>query len=175
VPYGPPPISRDGPEGQSGTASRLIWGRCMTRVSMMSHPLLLGFEDLGELLNQISKIQNDGYPPYNLERLEDNGTGRDLLRITIAVAGFTADQLDVCVEDNRLIIRGKQTDDKSRVFLYRGIAARQFQRVFVLAEGLEVVSAGLDNGLLTIDIMRRQPERVMRKITIAPKAGNGAG
>jgi HSP20 family molecular chaperone IbpA len=139
----------------------------------MGHPLLLGFEDLGELLNQISKIQNDGYPPYNLERLEEDGTGRDLLRITIAVAGFTGDQLDVAVEDNRLIIRCKQVEDKSRVYLYRGIAARQFQRVFVLAEGLEVVSAALDNGLLIIDIMRRLPERVVRKIQIVHKDAAG--
>lgn len=153
--------------------SRFFRGRSMTRVSLMGHPLLLGFEDLGELLNQISKIQNDGYPPYNLERLEEDGTGRDLLRITIAVAGFTGDQLDVAVEDNRLIIRGKQVEDKSRVYLYRGIAARQFQRVFVLAEGLEVVSAALDNGLLIIDIMRRQPERVVRKIQIVHKDAAG--
>jgi HSP20 family molecular chaperone IbpA len=140
---------------------------------MLGHPLLLGFEELGELLDQISKIQNGGYPPYNLERVEDGG--RELLRITIAVAGFTSDQLDTTVEDNRLIIRGKQTDDKSRVFLYRGIAARQFQRVFVLADGLEVILARLDNGLLIIDLSRRPPERAVRKIAImqADASGNG--
>lgn len=140
---------------------------------MLGHPLLLGFEELGELLDQVSKIQNGGYPPYNLERVEDGG--REILRITIAVAGFTADQLDTTVEDNRLIIRGKQTDDKSRVFLYRGIAARQFQRVFVLADGLEAISARLDSGLLIIDLARRPPERVIRKIAIMQADGSGGG
>jgi HSP20 family molecular chaperone IbpA len=148
----------------------LIPGQRMTQVPLLGHPLLLGFEDLEELLGQVSKIQNGGYPPYNLERTED--TGRELLRITIAVAGFTMDQLEVLIEDNRLVIRGKQVEDKSRVFLYRGIAARQFQRIFVLADGLEVTAARLDNGLLTIDIIRRQPERIIRKIVISGADGS---
>lgn len=138
----------------------------MSRTSLLSSPLLLGFEQIEQVLDRVGKASGDGYPPYNIERLTGPGEVGDKLRITLAVAGFTRDQLDVTIEDNQLTIRGRQEDDKSRDFLHRGIAARQFQRTFVLAEGIEVRAADLENGLLSIDLERPKPERLSRTIEI---------
>ena len=112
----------------------------MTRVPSLSSPFLLGFDEIERILDRVSK-GSDGYPPYNIERVPRDGQNPERLRITLAVAGFTRDQLDVCVEESQLVIRGRQQDDKARHFLHRGIAARQFQRTFVLAEGMEVLGA----------------------------------
>ncbi|MEM9278654.1 MAG: Hsp20 family protein [Pseudomonadota bacterium] len=142
----------------------------MTRFAGFSNPLLLGFEELERVLDRATKAPNDGYPPYNIERIKNGEDGKgDVLKITLAVAGFREDDLDVDVEENQLTIRGKQMDDKERIFLHRGIAARQFQRSFVLAEGIEVSGANLYNGLLEIDLVRIQPERIVRKISIQSK------
>ncbi len=130
------------------------------RLSLFDHPFFLGFDQFERDLDRLKK-STDGYPPYNVEQC-----GEDGLRITLAVAGFTMDDLDVEVEHNQLLIRGKQTDDGERVYLHRGIAARQFQRSFVLADGIEVKEASLDNGLLHIDMQRVIPESSARKITI---------
>ncbi len=138
----------------------------MSRTSILSSPLLLGFEQIEQVLDRVGKASGDGYPPYNIERLDGSDDAAERLRITLAVAGFTRDQLDVTVEDNQLTIRGRQEDDKSREFLHRGIAARQFQRTFVLAEGIEVRNADLENGLLAIDLERPEPERLSRTIEI---------
>lgn len=138
----------------------------MTRMTPLSSPLLLGFEDIERVLDRVTKSGSDGYPPYNIERI-GAGDG-DRLRITLAVAGFTRDQLSVTVEDNQLVIRGAQSPeaDLGRHFLHRGIAARQFQRAFVLAEGIEILSAALADGLLAIDLARPAPERTIRTIEI---------
>jgi len=139
----------------------------MSRIAGFSSPLLLGFDELERVLARATKSANDGYPPYNIERLQTQpGEKGDLLRITLAVAGFREEELDISIEENQLNISGKQVDDKERVFLHRGIAARQFQRAFVLAEGIEVSGANLENGLLEIDLIRIQPERIIRKISI---------
>ena len=139
----------------------------MSRMTPLSSPLLLGFEEIERVLDRVSKSGSDGYPPYYIERVvaEDG----DRLRITLAVAGFTREQLSVTVEDNQLVIRGSQSPDadRDRQFLHRGIAARQFQRAFVLAEGIEILSAALADGLLSIDLHRPQPERTVRTIEIA--------
>ena len=141
----------------------------MSRLSLLSNPLLLGFDEIERLVDRASKGANDGYPPYNVERIgAQNGTA-ELLRISLAVAGFTRDQLDITLEDRQLTIRGKQQEDKGREFLYRGIAARQFTRTFVLAEGIEVRSANLANGLLAIDLERLEPERLVRTIEISDR------
>jgi len=141
----------------------------MSRLSLLSNPLLLGFDEIERLIDRANKGSGDGYPPYNVERIAAvNGSG-ELLRITLAVAGFTRDQIDVTLEDRQLMIRGKQQDDKDREYLYRGIAARQFARTFVLAEGIEVKSANLANGLLAIDLERLEPERLVRTITIGDR------
>jgi HSP20 family molecular chaperone IbpA len=140
----------------------------MSRFTGFSSPFLLGFDEIERVLDRVSKAANDGYPPYNIERIESSEGGREVLRITLAVAGFTRSQLDVTIEDSQLVIRGRQTeDDRDRQYLHRGIAARQFQRVFVLAEGIEVVGAELKDGLLAIDLARPEPERVIRRIAIA--------
>ena len=138
----------------------------MPRMSLLSNPLLLGFEDIEKLIDRASKGTGDGYPPYNIERIPPTNGAAEALRITVAVAGFTRDDLDISVEDRQLTIRGRQTDNADRDFIYRGIAARQFQRTFVLAEGIEVESAELDNGLLSINLTRHEPERSIRKISI---------
>lgn len=138
----------------------------MTRVPMLSNPLLLGFEEIERMIDRAGKTSADGYPPYNIERIAKQDGRTELLRITLAVAGFTRDQLDITLEDNQLTVRGRQTEDKSREFLYRGIAARQFARTFVLADGIEVKSADLSNGLLSIDLHRLEPERLVRRIEI---------
>jgi HSP20 family molecular chaperone IbpA len=140
----------------------------VTRLSLFNHPLLLGFDQFERTLDRVAKNAGDGYPPYNVEQVGENG-----LRITLAVAGFKTEDLTVQVEDNQLVIRGKQGDDPTRVYLHRGIAARQFQRVFVLAEGIEVRGAELDNGLLHIDLARPIPESRTRKVEIRANATKG--
>jgi HSP20 family molecular chaperone IbpA len=136
----------------------------MSRVSMFNSPLLLGFDQLERTLDRLAKSA-EGYPPYNIERIGENG-----LRIVLAVAGFTSDDLVIELVENQLAVRGKQTDDTDRVFLHRGIAARQFQRAFMLADGIEVTGARLDNGLLSIDLVRPVAEPRIRTIRI--DAGN---
>jgi HSP20 family molecular chaperone IbpA len=139
----------------------------MSRMPSLSSPFLLGFDQLERVLDRVTKAA-DGYPPYNIERIAPDGGEPERLRITLAVAGFTRDQLDVTVEESQLTIRGRQQDDgESRHFIHRGIAARQFQRVFVLADGMEVIGADLRNGLLSIDLARPEPERIVRRIDIA--------
>ena len=129
---------------------------------MFASPLFLGFDHLEQMLERASKTSSDGYPPYNIEQVSSTG-----LRITLAVAGFTMDDLQITQEDNQLVIRGRQTDDTGeRVFLHRGIAARQFQRAFVMAEGIEVRGAWLEAGLLHIDLARPQPEARVKQIRI---------
>lgn len=140
----------------------------MSRMSVFNSPLLLGFEHFERALDRISKSASDGYPPYNVERF-----GEDRLRITLAVAGFKPEDLDVRVEDTQLVIRGRQreSEDEDRVFLYRGIASRQFQRSFVLSDGIEVVGASLNNGLLHVDMRRIEPGRQIRRVEIETGAG----
>ncbi len=137
----------------------------MSQMTHFSSPFMLGFDEMEQLLDRIGKSGNDGFPPYNIERLDDDGD-KDILRITLAVAGFTDSQLDVSVEENQLFVRGQQKDDGPRNYLHRGIAARQFQRTFVLAEGIEVEGANLADGLLSIDLVRLEPERLVRSIKI---------
>ena len=137
----------------------------MSRVPSLSSPFLLGFDEIERVLDRVAK-GSDGYPPYNIERLPREDDKPERLRITLAVAGFTRDQLDVSVEESQLVIRGRQQDDKTRHYLHRGIAARQFQRTFVLADGMEVMGADLKHGLLSVDLVRPQPERVIRSIAI---------
>ena len=138
----------------------------MTRVPSLSSPFLLGFDEIERLLDRVSK-GSDGYPPYNIERLPRDTVNPERLRITLAVAGFTREQLDVSLEENQLVVRGRQQDEKNRQYLHRGIAARQFQRSFVLADGMEVLGADLKNGLLSIDLARPQPEKIVKTITIS--------
>ncbi|WP_127520116.1 Hsp20 family protein [Mesorhizobium sp. Z1-4] len=138
----------------------------MTRMSTFSSPLLLGFDTMEKTLERVAKSA-DGYPPYNIERIRGAEGGTDKLRITLAVAGFSDEELDVSTEESQLIVRGRQADDTEREFLHRGIAARQFQRTFVLAEGMRVTGAELKNGLLSIDLDRPQPEKLVRKINIS--------
>lgn len=135
----------------------------MTKLSFGAHPYLLGFEQLERLVERTAKTAGDGYPPFNIER-----TGENDYRITLAVAGFREADLAITVEDRQLVIRGRQEDnDEGRVFLHRGIAARQFQRSFVMAEGVEVAGAALENGLLHVDLRRAVPEPVVKTIRIA--------
>src|SRR5207253_350841 len=137
----------------------------MSRVPSLSSPFLIGFDQIERALDRVAKGA-DGYPPYNIERLPRDDRNPERLRITLAVAGFTLDQLEVAVEEKELVIRGRQQDDKSRQYLHRGIAARQFQRTFVLADGMEVLGADLKNGLLSIDLARPEPERIVRSVAI---------
>jgi HSP20 family molecular chaperone IbpA len=138
----------------------------MSRVPSLSSPFLLGFDEIERALDRVAKAA-DGYPPYNIERLLRDEENPERLRITLAVAGFTRDQLEVTVEESQLVIRGRQQDDKARQYLHRGIAARQFQRTFVLADGMDVLGADLKNGLLSIDLARPNPDRVVKSITIS--------
>lgn len=138
----------------------------MARMSLLSSPLLLGFDEIERLVDRFGKSAGEGYPPYNIERVKASAQGVETLRITLAVAGFTRDQLEITLEDKQLTIRGKQADDVDKDYLYRGIAARQFQRTFVLADGIEVRTADLANGLLAIDLVRHEPERLVRRIDI---------
>ena len=133
----------------------------MSRLSLFNSPLLLGFDHFERALDRVNKAAADGYPPYNVEQ-----TGENSLRITLAVAGFGMADLSVQIEDNQLVVRGRQTEDKGRVYLHRGIAARQFQRSFVLADGIEVAGASLDNGLLNVDLIRRVLEQKVRTVEI---------
>lgn len=138
----------------------------MTRMTPFSNPLFLGFESMEKTLERIAK-SGDSYPPYNIERIRrGNGKG-ELLRITLAVAGFSEHDLEVTTEENQLVIRGRQSDDTEREYLHRGIASRQFQRVFMLADGMRVLGAELRNGLLSIDLDRPEPERLVQKINIS--------
>ena len=137
----------------------------MSRVPSLSSPFLLGFDEIERVLDRVTRAA-DGYPPYNIERIARDQDSPERLRITLAVAGFTREQLDVTVEESQLVIRGRQHDEKTRQYLHRGIAARQFQRTFVLAEGMEVLGADLKNGLLSIDLARPEPERIVRSISI---------
>jgi HSP20 family molecular chaperone IbpA len=137
----------------------------MSRVPSLSSPFLIGFDQIERALDRVAKGA-DGYPPYNIERLAPDQGKPERLRITLAVAGFTLDQLEVTIEENELVIRGRQQEDKARQYLHRGIAARQFQRVFVLADGMEVQGADLKNGLLSIDLARPEPARVVKPIRI---------
>jgi HSP20 family molecular chaperone IbpA len=134
----------------------------MTKLTLGTHPFLLGFEELERLVERTAKSGNDGYPPYNIEQASAVS-----YRITLAVAGFGEGDLTITVEDNQLVIRGRQIDDsEGRVFLYRGIAARQFQRSFVLAEGVDVGEAIMENGLLHVDLTRAVPDSVVQTINI---------
>ena len=137
----------------------------MSRVPSLSSPFLLGFDEIERVLDRVTKAA-DGYPPYNIERLPRDEHDPERLRITLAVAGFTRDELDITIEENQLAIRGRQRDEQTRQYLHRGIAARQFQRTFVLAEGMLVLGADLKNGLLSIDLARPEPERVVKTIAI---------
>ena len=139
----------------------------MSRMPSLSSPVLLGFDEIERVLDRVTKAA-DGYPPYNIERLARDDCNPERLRITLALAGFTLDQLEVSIEENQLVIRGRQAEDKTRQFIHRGIAARQFQRTFVLADGMEVLRADLKNGLLSIDLARPEPARVVRTISITP-------
>jgi len=138
----------------------------MTRLSLFNSPLLLGFDHFERTLDRIAKAGAEGYPPYNIEQI-----GEDRLRITLAVAGFGLDDLEIQIEDNQLTIKGRQKDDPDRVYLYRGIAARQFQRSFVLAEGIIVNAATLDNGLLSVDLQRPKAVSQVRTVPISKAAG----
>tara|TARA_R110002020_G_scaffold442652_3_gene653817 strand:- start:2915 stop:3337 length:423 start_codon:yes stop_codon:yes gene_type:complete len=133
-----------------------------------SSPLLLGFDTMEKTLERIAK-GSEGYPPYNIERIRasSDGSNAERLRITLAVAGFRDEDLEVTTEENQLVIRGRQSDSDGREYLHRGIAARQFQRMFVLADGMQVISAELKNGLLSVDLIRPEPERMVRKINIS--------
>jgi HSP20 family molecular chaperone IbpA len=142
----------------------------MTRLSAFSSPFLLGFDEIERALDRVSKGPGTGYPPYNIERLARTGHRPETLRITLAVAGFARDDLEVSVEDRELTIRGRQNDDDTRDYLHRGIAARQFVKTFVLADGIEVTGADLADGLLSIDLARPEGERVARRITINGRA-----
>lgn len=134
----------------------------MTKLALGTHPFLLGFEQLERLVERTAKSGNEGYPPYNIEQTSENS-----YRITLAVAGFAEGDLSITVEDSALVIRGRQTDDsEDRVFLHRGIAARQFQRSFVLADGVDVGEAVMENGLLHVDLTRAEPQRIVQTINI---------
>lgn len=138
----------------------------MSRQNGLSSPFMLGFDEIERALDRLTKAPGDGYPPYNIERIAPSPDGPERLRITLAVAGFERRDIDVTVEDKQLLIKGRQNDDKPRQFLHRGIASRQFQRAFLLADGLEVLGADLAHGLLSIDLVRPVPERVTRRISI---------
>ncbi len=134
----------------------------MTKMTLGSYPHMLGFEQLERLVERTAKAGNEGYPPYNIEQTSDTS-----YRITLALAGFAEEDLSITVEDRQLVIRGRQTDDSDgRIFLHRGIAARQFQRSYVLADGVEVGEALMENGLLHVDLTRARPDTVVQTINI---------
>ena len=134
----------------------------MTKLTLGSHPFLLGFEQLERLVERTAKAEGNGYPPFNIEQ-----TSETSYRITLAVAGFAEDDLAITIEDRQLMVRGRQSDDSDgRIFLHRGIAARQFQRSFVMADGVEVAGAKMENGLLHIDLTRSVPEVTVQTIKI---------
>ncbi len=139
----------------------------MSRVSVFSSPFMLGFDELERMLDHATKTSGDGYPPYNIERVLASKNQVDALRITLAVAGFLREELEITLEDNQLTISGRQSgQEDKRDYLHRGIAARQFKRTFVLANGMEVHGADMENGLLCIDLIRPEPQRFIRNITI---------
>lgn len=140
----------------------------MSRMSLFNSPLLLGFEHFERTIDRANRTASDGYPPYNIEK-----TGDDALRITLAVAGFSQDDLSVVVEDRQLVIRGRQAKDDNRNYIHRGIAARQFQRAFVLADGIEVDGAEISNGLLHVDVVRPQAASIARNIEIKSATDSG--
>ena len=140
----------------------------MTRPTGFSSPLLLGFDEIERALEHVSRAASDGYPPYNIERTAAVNGEPPRIRIVLAVAGFSRDEIDISVDDSELIILGKQTEDGDRDYLHRGIAARQFKRTFVLADGMDVTGADLKDGLLSIDLVRPEPDRKVRKIEITP-------
>ena len=147
-------------------AKRLKGASTMVRVTTMNSPFLLGFDEIERALERAAKTGSDGYPPYNIERIAAKDEAAECLRITLAVAGFAPDDIEVTQEESQLWIRGRQRDDKTRDYIHRGIAARQFQRNFLLAEGMQVLGAELANGLLLIDVAKPQPDRVVKKINI---------
>ncbi|MGB3406981.1 MAG: Hsp20 family protein [Jannaschia sp.] len=138
----------------------------MSKLGFGTHPYLLGFDELERLVERTARTGNEGYPPYNIEQ-----TGASGFRITLAVAGFAEDDLSITLEDRQLVVRGRSMDDAERVYLHRGIAARQFQRAFVLAEGVDVAGASMENGLLHVDLNRSAPENVVQTIKINPGTG----
>lgn len=142
----------------------------MSRFSLLDNPLLLGFDHLEQMLDRVSRSSSSGFPPYNIEQI-----GEDHLRITLAVAGFEEQDLSISLEDNQLIVRGQrqQEDDQERYFIYRGIAFRQFQKAFVLAEGIQVKKAWMHNGLLNIDLIRLEPQKRVQSIEITHESGDG--
>ncbi|MGQ7793090.1 Hsp20 family protein [Faunimonas sp. B44] len=141
----------------------------MTRMTPFSSPFLVGFDDVERLFDRVSKSGSDGYPPYNVERIPATEGASARLVITLAVAGFGTEDIDITLEENELVIRGRQAEESERDYLHRGIAARQFQRTFVLADGMDVVGADLKDGLLAIELVRPDPERSARKIRIASR------
>ncbi len=141
----------------------------MVRVTALSSPFLLGFDQIERALENAQKSASEGYPPYNIERIAPKEDKPERLRITLAVAGFGPDEIEVTEEESQLWVRGRQKDDKSREYIHRGIAARQFQRSFLLAEGMRVLDAELASGLLTIDVARPQPDKVVTKISISSR------
>jgi HSP20 family molecular chaperone IbpA len=144
----------------------------MNMKALFGSPYLLGFEHLERLAERTARAAGDGYPPYNIEQFSGPGGEVGGLRITLAVAGFTSDELSVTEEDNQLVIRGQKTEPEGKTYLHRGIATRQFQRSFVLAEGIEVTAAALENGLLTIELARLKAKAATRVVTI--KSGGPA-
>ena len=138
----------------------------MSRMPPLGTPFLLGFDEIERALDRVARSSHEGYPPCNIERIAASEASPETLRIALAVAGFTRDALEVLIEDGQLVIKGKQIDDRARVYLHRGIAARQFQRVFLLADGMQVGGADLVNGLLSIDLHRPEPQRRGRVIGI---------
>ena len=138
----------------------------MSRMSPSNSPFLLGFDEIERAIERVTRTPSDGYPPYNIERIAAEDGEPERLRITLAVAGFLRDQIEVAVEESQLAIRGRQQEDKTREYLHRGIAARQFPRSFLLADGMQVLSADLAQGLLSIDLVRPQPDRVVKSIAI---------
>jgi HSP20 family molecular chaperone IbpA len=136
----------------------------------MNSPFLLGFDDIEKALERVTRTASDGYPPYNIERLAGEADLPERLRITLAVAGFTRRQLSITLEEGQLVIRGRQQDERERQFLHRGIAARQFQRSFLLAEGMQVLGADLADGILSVDLVRPEPERIVKTIEITVRS-----
>ena len=137
----------------------------MSRLASFSNPLMLGFDEIERLVDRVGKAQSDGYPPYNIERIATDS--HLMLRITLAVAGFSSDDLDITVEARQLHIRGRQTKTDDRDYLHRGIATRQFHRTFVLADGMDIAGADLKDGLLGIDLVRHVPDNTPKKIAIS--------
>jgi HSP20 family molecular chaperone IbpA len=142
----------------------------MSRQPLMNSPFLLGFDEIEKALERVTRTASDGYPPYKIERLAGEADLPERLRITLAVAGFSRGQLSITLEEGQLVIRGRQHDDKDRQYLHRGIAARQFQRSFLLAEGMQVLGADLSDGLLSVDLVRPEPERIVKTIEIATRS-----